>query len=510
MRCLVLSLALLATAHAQSPSRLEVTGLTDFSEFGVAVAAGEGVLAVGAPGSTAPDADQGAVFVYAGDGSGPLVRLLAPGVVGRGYVGGSVALSPNGQFLIAGAPLDESEGIGTGAAFVWRREGGGWAFEAALRAGDAEAFDEFGQAVAVSDDGEAVVGAPFEGDGPTGGGGGAAYVFARSDGGVWTHAAKLQPAEVAAGDTFGRSVSIAAGVVAVGTPVPGPTGLPQPPTDPGYVYLFARGEGGPGAWGFTQRLTSADGENGDFFGGAVALADGRLAVGANQDQDAGPVTGAVYVFEPDGSGLWGQTSKLVPPGTEAGDGVGFAVALDAAGGRLVVSALGDDDLGPNAGAVYVYQQAGADWGSPVKVAESGGEARYGWSVGTSGVTFVVGAPADDVAGFAAGAAYASTLFIDAGEPGAPGEPGTGGLSLGVPAPHPAGAGARLGVASGTAGVARVTVVDALGRTVAALEPVVLAPGTEAAVALPPLPPGVYAVVVQQGEARAVRRVVVGR
>ncbi len=504
----VLALALPATAQGL-PQRLAPPGLEAFSQFGVALDAGADVLAVGATGTTAPGDTQGAVFVYASAPGGWMLagRLVAPGVVGTGFVGASVDVSPDGQWLIAGAPLDETQGIGTGAAFVWRRDAGGaWAFDAKLTASDAEAFDEFGQDVAISDDGEALVGAPFEGDGPTGGGNGAAYVFARGADGAWTQTAKLQPADLPAGATFGRAVALDQGTAVVGAPVPGPLGQPQPPTDPGYVYVFLRDAAG--TWSETQRLTGSDSENGDFFGGAVDLRGSFLAVGANQDQDAGPVTGAVYVFQSGSPNGWTQTSKLVPADAEAQDGIGFAVAIvvDSLRPRVVFSALGDDDAGENAGAVYVYDLGGGAWEPQDKLLGTGLDDRFGWSVAATAADVAVGAYTDSAAGFGSGAAYVYTVDVTVGTE-AP--PAAGALRVGHPQPHPARAGATLAVEADAPGAVAVEVVDALGRTVAHLGTVAASPGRPAAVALPALAPGVYVVVARQDGATTTRVVVVG-
>ena len=499
-------LALAPPAFAQDPpQRLAPAGLEAFSQFGIALDGAADVLAVGATGTTAPGDTQGAVFIYVTNDWTLSERLVAPGVVGTGYVGASVDVSPDGRWLIAGAPLDETEGIGTGAAFVWRRDAatGAWTFDAKLVADDAEAFDEFGQDVAISDDGEALVGAPFEGDGPTGGGNGAAYLFTRGADGAWSQTAKLQPTDLPAGATFGRAVSIDDGAAVVGAPVPGPIGLPQPPTDPGYVYVFLRD--GAGAWAETQRLTGDDSVDGDFFGGAVDLLDGWLAVGANQDQDAGPVTGAVYLFQ-QGDVAFAQTDKLVPDEAESQDGVGFALAFGVnPSTRVVVSALGDDDGGENAGAVYVYDLRDGAWERRLKLVGTGLDDRYGWSVGAMDGYAAVGAYTDSAAGFASGAAYVQQIEVTVGTPPPPAD---GALHLSPPQPHPAVAGATLTVA--LTGEATVSVVDALGRTVARLGTVTAAPGRPATVTLPRLSPGVYAVVARQGTETATRVVVIGR
>lgn len=78
-------------------------------------------------------------------------------------LGVSVAISDD--TVIAGARGDDVGGNRAGSAYIFQRSSGIWAQQAKLTASDAATLDEFGSAVAIDAD-TAVVGAPFEDEGP--------------------------------------------------------------------------------------------------------------------------------------------------------------------------------------------------------------------------------------------------------------------------------------------------------------------------------------------------------
>src|SRR6185436_20284325 len=88
--------------------------------------------------------------------------------------------------------------------------------EGKLGASDAAASDFFGDSVSISGD-RIVVGADHD-DTAAGSDAGSAYVFVRS-GSSWTQEGKLTPADAAAGDVFGASVSISGDRIAAGAAV---------------------------------------------------------------------------------------------------------------------------------------------------------------------------------------------------------------------------------------------------------------------------------------------------
>ena len=172
-------------------------------------------------------------------------------------------------------------------------------------------------------------------------------------------------------------------------------------SDSGSVYVLE--PDGAGGWSETH-LTASDGAANDFFGAAVAVSGGRVVVGAQLDDDLGSDSGSVYVFEPDGAGGWSKT-KLTASDGAANDQFGASVAVS--GDRVVVGAPFDDDLGFSSGSGYVLEPDGAGGWSESKLTASDGAALdfFGYSVAVSGDRVVVGAVADDDLGSDAGSAY---------------------------------------------------------------------------------------------------------
>ena len=109
---------------------------------------------------------------------------------------------------------------------------------------------------------------------------------------------------------------------------------------------------------------------GDSFGVSVALDGGLLAVGARADDTGGTDRGTVYLIDDGGNGwadiIAGDVTEI--NGSTAGitladsDHFGTSVALD--GGALAVGASSDDTCptgGTNCGAVYLISDGGNSW-----------------------------------------------------------------------------------------------------------------------------------------------------
>ncbi len=320
------------------------------------------------------------------------MRVSGP-VDGFDRFGHSVAIS--GVTGVVGAPAHDGAGIDSGAAFVIdRAEDGTWTRGAELNASDGVFNDEFGSAIAIHDD-TVVVGAVGEADG--GFGSGAAYVFTRDGGGLWSEQAKLTAADAFSNDLFGDAVAVHGDTAMVGARGDGDAG-----TFSGSVYVFTREAG---EWDEHSKLAPLDASAGDTFGGAVALDGDTVIVGAIATGDAGQFSGSAYVFTRDGGGLWTQQAKLTASDAAANDFFGETVSIN--GDTVIVGATGDDDLGDRSGAAYVFTRTGTVWTEQAKLTASdaaGGE-FFGGSVGVHADTAIVGAYLDDDGGFASGSAY---------------------------------------------------------------------------------------------------------
>jgi hypothetical protein len=266
---------------------------------------------------------------------------------------------------------------------------------AKLTASDAGDGDRFGYSVSISDD-TIVVGAPWE-QGSAGYDRGSAYIFTRNEGGAdnWGQVAKLLASDEQSYAYFGYSVAISGDTVVVGAFRDGASD-----SERGAAYVFARNEGGTADnWGEVIKLTASDAANGDRFGNAVAISGDTIVVGAYwEDGWMMDDRGAAYVFErnEDGADNWGEVKKLLASDMVAGDEFGKSVAISV--DTVVVGADMEDAGGyiPNRGVAYIFErnEEGSDtWGQVTKLTASGAAMNdyFGHSVSISDDTVIVGA-----------------------------------------------------------------------------------------------------------------------
>ncbi len=354
------------------------------------------------------------------------------------YFGTSVAISGDTMVIGAGGESSNATGVngdqnnnnapGSGAAYVFVRNGTNWIQQAYLKASNTGAHDAFGGSggnfcVAISGD-TIVVGAQFEASNATGVNGdqsnnsapdsGAAYVFVRQ-GTNWTQQAYLKASNTQAGDVFGL-VAISGDTIVVGAPgeASNATGVNgaqdnNSAPDSGAAYVFVR-EGTN--WTQQAYLKASNTEAGDSFC-VVAISGDTIVVGAPseasnatgvngaQDSNSAPDSGAAYVFVREGTN-WTQQAYLKASNTEAGDSFGI---LAICGDTIVVGAPAEysDATGVNgdqsdnsasfAGAAYVFVRQGTNWSQQayLKASNTGVEDLFGISVALSGDAIVVGA-----------------------------------------------------------------------------------------------------------------------
>ena len=313
---------------------------------------------VGAPNKEGRDVfvdGEGAVFVYTRTDEGwERAEVLRNAEDEFNELGADLALSADGSVALLGAPSEKTRdrsGDAAGAAYVFERADGGWSRTAELTAAARDAGDALGESVALSADGTvALAGAPGETE--NGEDSGAVYVFGRT-GGEWRERAAIRSGNGDVEDEFGETVALApdGSRALVGAP------LDEDPNGPesGAVYAFERTDGD---WRETARLVPGDGDGRDRFGRAVGLFDDgtRAVVGAPGDEDPnGDAAGAAYLFERGADG-WRETAKLVAPDGVPEDRLGRAVAAGRTGGPVLVGApfLGGSE---SAGAAYAFDRS---------------------------------------------------------------------------------------------------------------------------------------------------------
>jgi autotransporter-associated beta strand protein len=372
--------------------------------FGVSVAIDGDTAVVGAYADGGERPLAGAAYVFTRDGSDWELqqKLTASDAQLFDYFGYAVAIS--GETILVGAMLHDDGGVSdSGAAYVFTRSAGVWTEQQKLVASDAGAEDRFGGFVAIDGD-TAVVGA-FGDDRAAGTDAGSAYVFVGS-GGVWAEQQQLTAPDAAAGDSFGVGLGLDGDTLIVGAYQ---KDLPSNP-DAGAAYVYTLSGG---VWSHQQTLTSPTPAAGDGFGNSVALRGETAVVGAYADDTAAGIdAGSGFVFTRSGS-TWTAVQQISATDAAAGDGFGVSVRIDA--GTIVVGSYQSDTAaGADAGAVYVFRESGGVWNQQQKLTASTAAAGdlLGLSAAVSGTTVLAGAlRADTPFGTDSGAAY---FFVDDG------------------------------------------------------------------------------------------------
>ncbi|RLJ17326.1 hypothetical protein DJ030_14855 [bacterium endosymbiont of Escarpia laminata] len=200
------------TVWGEKQILLPSAGSVGFNAFGSSVFIEGDRAIVGASGEDITATDSGAAYIFVRDGTGNWnleKKLLASdGANGDAF---GVSVSINGDTAIVGAALDDGQGLSSGSAYVFVRDGtGDWIEQPKLLASDGTASDHFGQSVVLTG-GTAVVGANRVR---------AAYVFVRDPGtGAWTED-QIVKASVVAGD-YAFSMSISGNALIIGAPSAG-------------------------------------------------------------------------------------------------------------------------------------------------------------------------------------------------------------------------------------------------------------------------------------------------
>jgi hypothetical protein len=255
--------------------------------------------------------------------------------------GYAVGLSADGNTLAASSYDEDSSareinGVmdknrrGSGAIYVFTRTGSNWAQTAYLKAHNAEAGDSLGYDLAISQDGNTVVGGAGDEDcfspgiNPPGcdndlkldSSTGAAYVFFRN-GDKWTEQAFIKSSHPGKEDWFGSRLNLSGdgNTLAVGAQLEngGSKGIngnqeDVSAEDSGAIYLFTRSGT---TWTQKAYVKASNAKAYDEFGSAMSLSkDGRtIAIGArgepsaskgvngNMNDTSAPGAGAVYIFD---------------------------------------------------------------------------------------------------------------------------------------------------------------------------------------------------------------------
>ena len=345
--------------------------------FGISISISGDRALVGANGTDALGPDSGAAYVFIRSGGMWVqeAKLTASDGAANNFFGNSVSLQDDRA--VVGANGNETN---RGAVYVFVRSGTTWTQEARLTASDGSAQDQFGASVALAGD-RLLAGAPYD-DGSKG----SAYVFVRS-GSTWTQETRLSVSTLQVSSFLGVSVSFDGDRALLAASGDRANGV----GNAGSAFVFVRSGT---TWSQEAKLTASDMAVGDRFGTSASLSGSRALIGARADDDRGVDSGSAYIFVRSG-GTWTQEAKLTASDGAAGDLFGINVAL--LGDRALVGANGNDALGSNSGAAYVFVRSGSTWTQDARLSAAGGAAGDEFGIGL--------ALSDD-------RAFASSIFDD--------------------------------------------------------------------------------------------------
>lgn len=299
-------------------------------------------------------------------------RLTHSNRGGGDRFGWSVRLSADTNTLAVGAPGEDNSASGinpsgnnngalqSGAVYIFTRNQTVWTQQAFIKASNAEARDEFGYSVSLSDDGNTlVVGAHLEESSAVGINGnqinntapdsGAAYVFTRS-GTTWSQQAYLKASNTDIDDEFGAFVEL-----------------------------------------------SSDGNT--LAISAINEDSNAVNINGNESNNSASNAGATYIFTRSGT-IWTQQAYLKASNTGSSDHFGQSLSLSTDANTLAISADDEDSNGTNTGAVYTFTRNGNTWLQQAFIKHSApfqSNEFFGQSISLSGngTILAVGSPGND-------------------------------------------------------------------------------------------------------------------
>lgn len=266
-----------------------------------------------------------------------------------------VAISNDGQYAVVGAEHDTTTSVDAGQAYIFTKSGSTWSLQQTIPPPSGIAYDNWGTASSIVNDGTRVIITGFAKDGGATDAG-AAGVYTRS-GSTWTLEQYINNPEPTGTDYMGHYVSMSDdGFYFIISAVNDDSGA----SNAGSAYIFFR----TGAtWALQQALRNPTPATGDSFsaGGVSISNDGTYAVVATPADDTGATNaGSVYIYVRSGT-TWSLQQTINNPNPAADDTFGQGTAMSGNGLYIVVGAYQDDASASNAGTVYIYSRTDTTW-----------------------------------------------------------------------------------------------------------------------------------------------------
>ena len=248
------------------------------------------------------------------------------------FFGGSISMS--GNYIVIGASKEDTDAINAGVVHLFKKDINNDINEiATIKIDSGSSGDNFGSSVSI--DGEyIIIGA--SGESSSGYDKGSAYLYKISSDDKVSKIAKLSASDAEDWDGFGRSVSINAKSIVIGTEE----------ADSAYLFKIAPDD----SVTQTAIIIGDDTQDYDRFGYSTAIYKNKILIGA---KDSSRGSGSVYLFEITPDNNISQISKI--DAIESRGNFGNSVAIDEE--YIVVGAERENSTDSAEGAAYIFKIA---------------------------------------------------------------------------------------------------------------------------------------------------------
>ena len=353
------------------------------------------------------------------------------------YYGGKVAI--DGDAMLVGAPFkgkgDVLESYGKGAVYAYRKNAGNWVLEDIIESNDAQYL--LGAEIALQQN-RALISAPRDD-----GGKGRVLAFEYSNG-QWQQTQIINPPNptISNPDSFGGNILMEGNTAFVTEQY---SSTDEYRSGRVFVYKYSNN-----VWALSQELKANPFGSYTYFGTSIALKDGRLFVGSYDYLNLGKVwvleevngqwqhvseiiadsaelldffssrilpisknrlvvttlrdkasngnkSGSFSIYDYDeNSQTWQFSTRVFPPINNPSTSMNFALYLASQGNDLYVSALYDDEIKINSGAIYHYRVSGntVAFKGIIKMNQVKSRSSFGTRIVIDGNDFWVSAPRD--------------------------------------------------------------------------------------------------------------------
>ena len=288
--------------------KIQASGLSSSNNYGWSVTMDQdgNTAAVGARRVQTNSTSYGRAYIYTRSGSSWLeeqsvIHSDYSTAGTNAYFGYDLDIDHTGNLLVVGAPAAKAGSTATaGATYLFERKGTQWKELKKYIASNPTGGDDFGEAVAMGNDGLAfIAGANHEDTNLNNSG--ASYLFVHPSQALelaeWSQSYKVIPSSTSYSNAFTQCDINAAGNIAItGSHYDAPGGT----TEAGTAYIYSM-DSADGIWKNSLEINALDKQANDHFGHATVISGSGdvAAVAASQEDSGGSNAGAVYVYNAD-------------------------------------------------------------------------------------------------------------------------------------------------------------------------------------------------------------------